>query len=95
MSKIKPFSLEKDQNISKVRLIYKQLCIFCGSKNVFAATNDGGSKQTCKDCNKTYKALISGSECNHSDMELYIMDVAPSTQITWKKCKDCDFLFYG
>jgi len=35
---------------------YEYKCTHCLSTNVFAAINDGGSVQTCKDCGQTYKA---------------------------------------
>ena len=41
---------------------YEFKCIYCQSKNVYAATNDGGSVQGCKSCGKTYKAKILAAE---------------------------------
>ncbi len=37
---------------------YLHKCIYCGSNNVSAITNDGGSHQMCNYCGKSYRAQI-------------------------------------
>jgi transcription elongation factor Elf1 len=45
------------QNSTKT-VQYKFKCVFCGSTNVAAITNDGGSIQMCNNCKKSYRAEI-------------------------------------
>ncbi|XWV26603.1 putative orfan [Tupanvirus soda lake] len=33
-------------------------CVYCGSTDVFALLNDGGSIQNCNRCGQTYRAKI-------------------------------------
>ena len=84
---------------------YEYKCIYCHSTDVQAPYRDGGALQTCKKCNRTYRArvLLADPQPQHpSGLTKYTRDCAycgsdDTTSVNYpgsiKKCNRCQRTF--